>query len=483
VVPVSRRERFDPFTAPDDLWTGTDVQEALANRQMGRFFALYMTATTASQTDIANCVGRTQPQISRIMASAHRVQTLDFLTDIADGLALPDRARLLMGLAPAAMSVAVAVAGASQSQCPHPCASQPREKPVKTLAPTSASSGNVEPSGPAWEDAVADKSVWFAMRARKMTMDPVILEQFEDDLRRVAWEYLYAPRQREHFGELVLLRDNVFRQIENGRQRPDQARRLYGLAGISCALLAQTSHELGFRRAGMSHAHAAFVCAELADYNGLRVWIRATQAAIAEYSGLPREAVRYAEAGQQNASAGTAVIRCLSLAANGHARLGNRAEAEEALSAARRARETAGEHDPLDQMGGVFHVSLGKQHAYAASAYALLGDGSAADREATTALELYQAAPPEQRQPISEGYAYIDVAFARLLVGELDGVAAALDPVFALPGPTRVDLFGDKCRRLHHYLGQSPYEGSSGADDLRERLESFVATVGAEALA
>jgi len=53
-------------------------------------------------------------------------------------------------------------------------------------------------SGPGREDAVADESRRFALRARKITMDPLILERFESDLRRVAREYLYSPQLREH---------------------------------------------------------------------------------------------------------------------------------------------------------------------------------------------------------------------------------------------------------------------------------------------
>jgi 6-phospho-3-hexuloisomerase len=89
--------------------------------------------------------------------------------------------------------------------------------------------------------------------------------------------------------------------------------------------------------------------------------------------------------------------------------------------------------DPLDELGGVLNVSLAKQHAYAASALALLRQGPDATAEATHALELYPAAPPEQRQPVNEAYAHVDIAYARLLSGEIDGVGEALVPVLNLP--------------------------------------------------
>lgn len=163
----------------------------------------------------------------------------------------------------------------------------------------------------------------------------------------------------------------------------------------------------------------------------------------------------------------------MSLAANGYARLGKRAETEAALAAAREAREAreaVADDDPLDDVGGIFSVSLAKQHAYAASAYALLGDGAAADREATWALELYQQEPAGQRQPVNEGYAHTDVAFARVLGGELDGVGAALVPGFDLPASIRVDLFArpappaERSARRASLPGLDHHRGPAGAD-------------------
>ncbi len=336
---------------------------------------------------------------------------------------------------------------------------------------------------PPWEEIVAQQSLDFATRARRSAMDPTVLGKLEAQLRRISRDYVHTPHPRAHFSELVAVRDHSFRQIESERLRPAESRQLHGLAGIACALLAQSTHELGFRRAAMTHAHAAFVCAELAGFDSLQVWIRATQAAIAEYAGLPHEAVRYAEAGRAHASRGTAVVRLMSLAANGHARLGDTTAAREALSAAERARDMAADDDPLDDFGGALSVSLAKQHAYAASALALLRQGPPALTAATRALELYQAAPPEGRQPVNEGYAHIDVALGRMLNGELDGVGDALAPVLALPVHARVDLLDEKLRRVHRQLSEGAVTGGRprAVRELQEQIEEFVA--GANTLA
>jgi hypothetical protein len=102
---VTRRRAFDPSQVPEGVWDDHAVQEALVRRDIGRFFELYGRYTKASQGDIARSIGRTQPEVWRIIRTERQVLTIDLLIEIADGLALPDRARLLMGLAPAGMRI------------------------------------------------------------------------------------------------------------------------------------------------------------------------------------------------------------------------------------------------------------------------------------------------------------------------------------------------------------------------------------------
>ena len=103
---MARRRSFDPRQVPATFWADREVQEALARRDIRSFLGLYSQRTAASQTDIAACIGRTQPEVWRMMRTARQVLTIDVLVDIADGLAMPDRARLLLGLAPTALLVA-----------------------------------------------------------------------------------------------------------------------------------------------------------------------------------------------------------------------------------------------------------------------------------------------------------------------------------------------------------------------------------------
>jgi hypothetical protein len=101
---------------PDSFWERSETAAALRDRDMGRFFALVQQHTGASQTQIGMaCGGMTQGKISDIMRGVQEVKHLDKFEEIADGLKMPDAARVILGLAPKA--------------APHP-ASQNLRRPV-----------------------------------------------------------------------------------------------------------------------------------------------------------------------------------------------------------------------------------------------------------------------------------------------------------------------------------------------------------------
>lgn len=94
------------------------------------------------------------------------------------------------------------------------------------------------------------------------------LEQVYDDVRALAVAYPQTPLC-DVLGRLVDTQDAVFTLLEQ-RQRPQQARQLYLLAGIGGGLLSKASHDLADPHAAMTHARTAFVCADNADHDGLR---------------------------------------------------------------------------------------------------------------------------------------------------------------------------------------------------------------------
>ena len=88
---------------PDSFWERPETAAALRDRDMGQLFALVQQHTGASQTQIGMaCGGMTQGKISDIMRGVTEVKHLDKYEEIADGLNMPDAARVILGLAPPA---------------------------------------------------------------------------------------------------------------------------------------------------------------------------------------------------------------------------------------------------------------------------------------------------------------------------------------------------------------------------------------------
>src|SRR5262249_35861727 len=92
----------DLIEIPDAFWARPDTVAALRCRDIGRLFRLLSQYVGASQTRLAIAMDTTQPKVSGIMRGIARVETLDVLERIADGLNMPGQARMALGLAPRA---------------------------------------------------------------------------------------------------------------------------------------------------------------------------------------------------------------------------------------------------------------------------------------------------------------------------------------------------------------------------------------------
>jgi hypothetical protein len=118
----------------------------------------------------------------------------------------------------------------------------------------------------------AAESARFGQFAEQSNVGPHTLEQFRADLTRIVTTYPNRPVY-PMFVELRALRNRAFELLE-GRQYPEQSRELYLVAGALCGVLANASFDLGWLHAAETQARTAFLCAELAGNNALRVWVR-----------------------------------------------------------------------------------------------------------------------------------------------------------------------------------------------------------------
>ncbi|GAA4182432.1 hypothetical protein GCM10022252_08350 [Streptosporangium oxazolinicum] len=96
----------EPVVIPLELWQRPETLTALRARDIGQLFRLIRQHTGFSQTRIGVAVNLSQGKISEIMNGAVQVTSFDVIERIADGLAMPDPARLTLGLAPRRLPVA-----------------------------------------------------------------------------------------------------------------------------------------------------------------------------------------------------------------------------------------------------------------------------------------------------------------------------------------------------------------------------------------
>jgi hypothetical protein len=98
---VKNGSLFGPVTVPASVWKREDATRALSQRDVPALLCLVQQFSGVSQARLATAVGIGQGRINEIVHRRRQVTQLDVFERIADGLAMPDQARVLMGLAPA----------------------------------------------------------------------------------------------------------------------------------------------------------------------------------------------------------------------------------------------------------------------------------------------------------------------------------------------------------------------------------------------
>ncbi|BBH71155.1 hypothetical protein ACTI_78400 [Actinoplanes sp. OR16] len=319
----------------------------------------------------------------------------------------------------------------------------------------------------------AERARRFAMLTSEAT-SPEALDQLREDVQRLALAYPQRPLA-ELLGDLVETQDTLFVLLER-RQDPQQSRQLHFLASVTSGLLAKASHDLADPHAAMLQARTAVLCADRADHNGLRAWLRGLQSMVAYWAGRHAEAVRYAEMGMQFAerTTGTTSVWLPVSAARAYAALGN---ADRALTSVRAAEEAWNQVEPdeMDELGGICTFNQPRTLYYAADALAWLPEeASEAQALAARAVEAYS----DRNDPAwafgDQAGAHTDLAIARIAGRDLEGAAAALAPVLDLVTEQRINGIIHSVQRVHQVITRSGL--GEDAHDMIEQIEDFTST-------
>ncbi|MCO6003765.1 hypothetical protein NE236_02125 [Actinoallomurus purpureus] len=322
--------------------------------------------------------------------------------------------------------------------------------------------------------AAARDSAQFGQKAERTNVGPHTLNQFEADIRRIVTTYPNRPVSPT-FLEVLELRNRAFELIE-GRQFPNQSRDLYLIAGTLCGILANASFDLGYLDAAETQARTAYLCAELAASNWLRVWIRGMQCLIAYWDDRFADAIDLASSVRDlTPESGSAAIRLACIEARAHARLQN---AEGTDAALQRAEATRDEVRRDDEFGGMLAFPLAKQLLYVSTCSVWLADEHryrGARERAAEAIALYEQAPSQERWLGELCLARLDLASARLGLDELDGAVEELRTVMSTAARRRTDSVRRRMRQVSFQLERPRFQTTALAQSVREEITQFCA--------
>src|SRR5260370_42047248 len=96
---------------PTPMWQQEDLCRALERHDMPEILRLVLRYGEISQVRLANAVGIAQGRLNEIVNGHRQVTAFEVFERIADGLSMPDEARMLLGLAPASATARAAFAG------------------------------------------------------------------------------------------------------------------------------------------------------------------------------------------------------------------------------------------------------------------------------------------------------------------------------------------------------------------------------------
>ncbi len=320
--------------------------------------------------------------------------------------------------------------------------------------------------------ATARESAAFVQRIGGATVDPILIEQLADDVARLAIDAVAAPPERM-LAEAYPIRTQVFAALDQGC-RPEQMRDLYLIGGQLSGILAYAALDLDKPRAAMTNARSALMCADMAGHIGLAVWVRGTQSLIARFATRYTDAHQYIRAGMALRPAGAGLARLASGEAQCLAHFGDSTGTRAALTTAVKAIDNPGTPGDIDT--GLFTFTRAKTHYYGASSLIWFTDrvdAAAAEDAASTAIDLFQNGPSEERFITDEILAHIYLATARLILGNIDGVVDALQPVLAIPQENRVSWHRRRLDRIASMLNTQRYQNASTAAGLRHEILTF----------
>jgi hypothetical protein len=311
-------------------------------------------------------------------------------------------------------------------------------------------------------------------RESAAALAPSAIEGLHAEAGRLSRAYYWQP-PRVLLAELIRLRDEVIRQLSR-TNKPRQKAELYLIAGEVCGLLASVAFDLGRPDTAEELAHVAYTYGEIIDHPSLTTWARALTMSVLLWGGQYREVVSVATRALEQAPIGTPRVRLHSIRARALAHLGAAAEVVADLNASEAELDRAGNDDLMDGTGGELSFDRSRRALCAGAAYVALRDGERAQVEAQTALDAFAEQPAATRWRAGELAAYVDLATARALFGDLAGAETAVVDVFALAPEHRTEALTQRLGSLGRLVAARPtYRGAIETARIGAAIAEFTA--------
>lgn len=321
----------------------------------------------------------------------------------------------------------------------------------------------------------AGESIDFLTWLESGNVGEFTIEQIHGDIRQAARSYLKVPTQ-PLFEHVRRLRDRTF-SLLNGHQKLAQTRDLYSAAGWSLAMLAWMSIDLGNSEAAESHLRAAWVCAENAEQNNLRAWVRATQHTAAYWQGDYGRAASYAEDGLSYSRGGSVELFLSSAVALDLAQSGNATRARQFLN---QARETASNSTGqlVDELPGPFSCTVDRASGgFWSETYFALNEPGKTLELANNAVTSFEATPLDRRNLGSERMVRCQQAKAHILVGELDGARDSLSTVLDTAPEHRMKPLVQRLSEIGKMVQSGRHHAALEASEITDSIIEFRGTL------
>ncbi|MGI5420488.1 helix-turn-helix domain-containing protein [Actinomadura luteofluorescens] len=439
------RRASDPIVIPDELWERPQMTQALTSRDIGTVFHLLRQYAGATQTQIAIACGLTQGRVSEHMKpGGRRVTELDVFERIADGLRMPDTARMALGLAPRT----------------HPGVPVPR-------TPEPQARTGIVLTGPSTRAASSDP-MDISRLTRWLTASDTADETIESLARSttsLASAHTQVPA-KSLLSQVIRLHRRTQDLLESSRPRPRHTRELLRIDADLLAHAAVIFGDVNLDHHAEQYATAALMLAREAGTNEAFAWY--AQAKTARWQDRLIEAADFARQGYEASPHTPMKTQLAWYEANAAALLGDQTRARQAVKRAEQSAETI--HDnPTDR--SVWSFPTERRALFALAVATRTGDPDGALQAAEMADTAWAAGAPVA--PAIWAQIRVGTGVAHLLKGDLEGTAEQLAQLLTLDPGMRLTTVTRYVADLDRRLSHPRYRDTSLAVQLRQQIRDF----------